>query len=398
VTHIHSLWSDGDAAPELITAWYKDHGYNFICFSEHHTLQEGERWVAVGTGKKDKLTPERLESLKAQFGAETVEVRTNPEGVTEMRLKTHDELKTRFETPGEFLLIPAQEVTSVGQSPHFNAVNTREPIKGERGEISGIIKKYIAAVDAQEVKYGVPMFGHLNHLNWSDGVTTEEVLEAQNLQFLEVYNGHSYVHTWGNPEKGRPSSERHWDVLLSMRPLASPAERLFGLATDDSHEYFEWNHKATNPGRGWVMVQAKSLTPDDIVHAMEAGDFYSSTGVDLKSVAVKRGALRVAIDAEPGVSYITQFVGTRRGFDRSSEPVLGADGKPIPRSSRKYSDEIGQVLLETTANPAVYKFTGDELYVRARVLSSKLQENGSAEGDKEIAWTQPVLPPAKRGK
>ena len=53
-------------------------------------------------------------------------------------------------------------------------------------------------------------------------------------------------------------------------------------------------------------------------------------------------------------------------------------------------EDIGVVLLETAANPAVYPFTGDELYVRAKVVSSKPQENPVREGDPQIAWVQPV--------
>jgi len=34
---------------------------------------------------------------------------------------------------------------------------------------------------------------------------------------------------------------------------------------------------------------------------------------------------------------------------------------------------------------------GDELYVRARIISSKLHPNPYAAGDRETAWTQPLL-------
>ena len=46
--------------------------------------------------------------------------------------------------------------------------------------------------------------------------------------------------------------------------------------------------------------------------------------------------------------------------------------------------------METTDNPAVYTFRGDELYVRAVVTSSVDHPNPYAEGDKEAAWAQPV--------
>jgi hypothetical protein len=101
--------------------------------------------------------------------------------------------------------------------------------------------------------------------------------------------------------------------------------------------------------------------------------------------------LSLEIAAEPGVTYTTQFIGTRRGFDRRSDPVLDASGAPLPRASRRYSDEIGVVLQESTDLAPRYVFAGDEWYVRARVVSNKAKENPFAEGDVEMAWTQPVL-------
>jgi hypothetical protein len=35
---------------------------------------------------------------------------------------------------------------------------------------------------------------------------------------------------------------------------------------------------------------------------------------------------------------------------------------------------------------------GDEIYVRARVVSTKAKANPSYDGEVEMAWTQPVQP------
>src|SRR5690606_859845 len=43
--HTHSLWSDGTDFPEMIVAWYRDHGYNFLSLTEHDLLQRDEPWV-----------------------------------------------------------------------------------------------------------------------------------------------------------------------------------------------------------------------------------------------------------------------------------------------------------------------------------------------------------------
>ncbi len=36
--------------------------------------------------------------------------------------------------------------------------------------------------------------------------------------------------------------------------------------------------------------------------------------------------------------------------------------------------------------------TGDEIYVRAKIISSKEKENYFVEGEREKAWIQPVIP------
>ena len=55
--------------------------------------------------------------------------------------------------------------------------------------------------------------------------------------------------------------------------------------------------------------------------------------------------------------------------------------------------EPGEVLQEREGTSSSYRFAGDELYVRARVVSSKMQEHPAAgEEAPEYAWTQPVIP------
>lgn len=387
VTHVHSLWSDGDMSPDLVAAWYKDHGYHFVCFSDHNVLQEGERYISIVPNTK--LSPERVAMIRARFGDDWPEIKTEGEK-SRMRLKTHAELSAYFNEPGKFLLVQAEEITSLGGSPHVNGLNLREPIVGKKGDVIDLLNRYLDAVDAQREQYGVPMIAHVNHLNWSDGVTTEEMLAARCLRFFEIYNGHPGVRQWGSPDRGMPDNDRHWDVILSLRMAAEPDFILYAFATDDSHEYFEWGSDKVNPGRGWIMVRAEQLEADSLIAAIERADFYASTGVTLNDVQCDGKSLRVDIAAESGVTYTTQFIGTRKGFNPESTEFKNAGGETPDTASRVYSGDIGVVLLETTDNPAAYTFTGDELYVRAKVVSSKPQENPVREGDPQIAWVQPV--------
>jgi len=75
--------------------------------------------------------------------------------------------------------------------------------------------------------------------------------------------------------------------------------------------------------------------------------------VELKDLAVTESELRLEIRRQGSTKHTTTFIG-----------------------------EGGVVLGKSLRGTAVYKFRGNEKYVRARVQAS----NG------DIAWTQPVFP------
>jgi hypothetical protein len=124
---------------------------------------------------------------------------------------------------------------------------------------------------------------------------------------------------------------------------------------------------------------------------MERGDFYASSGVRLRDIRVSTNALAIDIDAEPGITYTTQFVGTRTSFDRTAESGQRPAGTVAP-VTRYYSGDIGTVLVEVPGLQSQYTFRGDEIYVRAKVISSKAKRNPYAAGELEVAWTQPIIP------
>ena len=53
---------------------------------------------------------------------------------------------------------------------------------------------------------------------------------------------------------------------------------------------------------------------------------------------------------------------------------------------------VGKVVAESDALEPTYRLSGKELYVRAKVISTKPHPNPYQKGDVEIAWTQPILP------
>ncbi len=76
--------------------------------------------------------------------------------------------------------------------------------------------------------------------------------------------------------------------------------------------------------------------------------------------------MEVVVQEEPGTTYRIQFWGANR------------------------SAKEGKLLKEVKGTKAAYTLKKGDLFVRAKIISSKLQENPFQEGDYESAWTQPI--------
>jgi hypothetical protein len=156
------------------------------------------------------------------------------------------------------------------------------------------------------------MIAHINHPNFRWGITPEELMELKGDLFFEVYNGHPQVENAGDAH--HLGMDALWDAVLTRRIAELKLEPMFGVAVDDSHNYHTSDPTKSRPGLGWIMVRARHLTAESIIRALEAGDFYATSGVVLSEVARSGNRLSLTIQAEPGVSYRTVFIGTRRNY------------------------------------------------------------------------------------
>ncbi len=364
--HTHSLWSDGDDYPEMIIDVYKRRGYHFVALSDHNILAEGEKWIDVS---KTHGGMGAYEKYLAQFGSDWVD-QVETEGVLRVRLKTLEEYRSLFEEQGRFLIVQAEEITDrfEGKPVHVNATNLVELIGPQGGgSVLEVMQNNVNAVIAQRARTGKAMFPHINHPNYGWSVTAEDLIALHGERFFEVYNGHPAVNNEG--DDSHPSTERMWDIMLTER-LRGGSEVMFGIAVDDAHNYHVSGSDRSNPGRGWVMVRTKELTPEALVASMEAGDFYATTGVIVEDVRFENSRISLNIQALEGIRYTTQFIGTREGHEIARESIIGVEGTYI---RERYSRNIGEVLAEVEGVSPWYSLKGDELYVRAKVISSMLK-------------------------
>ena len=389
--HTHSLWSDGDNYLEMIALWYRDRDYDFLCFTDHNVLaQSKNRWVDIA---KKPTGKDALRKLKDRFPAGWVDERA-VDGRTEVRLKTFSEVNAKVGQPGKFLLIQGEEVTDrFGKYPvHLCAANVKELIPPMGGEsVADTIQKNVDALISQRERTRQSMMIHLNHPNFGYAVTAEDLMGIRGEKFFEVYNGHPGVNNSGNAEHA--STERMWDIILTKRLAELQLPVMYGLATDDGHNYHGIPSRKSEPGRGWVMVLAEALDPESIIPAMERGEFYSTSGVTLSKVTSSSEGLSVEVKPEPGVDYKIEFIGTETGYDKTSEPVLDKKGNEV-LATRRYSEDIGKLFATHDGASASYSFTGKEIYVRALITSSRKHSNPSEIDDFEQAWVQPAVGPA----
>lgn len=372
-THTHTYWSDGNAAPEHAVDWYVKHDYDFLVLSDHNILSHGEKWYPIAQDDWRPLLDESVADLEKRFGPDWVVTR-DIEGTREMRLKTLPELRNKFEKRGKFILIQGEEITDgfKKKSVHINAINISELIEPQHGNsVLDTIQRNLDAVIEQSIRLGKPMLAHINHPNMGHSINAQTIAKIKGERFFEVYNGHRGVLTNGDDQI--PSADKMWDIALTLRLTELDLGLLYALATDDTHNH-HGKGSTSQPGRGWVWVKSNKLTADAIVIAMRDGDFYASTGVVLKNIKSSCKSISLKIDAEDGVTYRTDFIGTRL-----------INGKIV---------EVGEVLASTNDLKPKYKMKGDELYVRVRITSSRKHPNPFAEGDMEMAWVQPVLGPA----
>lgn len=361
--HTHSYWSDGDEFPEIIMDWYKSNGYHFVALSDHNTLAEGDRWVVI---PEDSLYQNAFQNYLDMYGTEWVTYEKDSLDRIRVKLTMLQDYRSRFEEEGNFLIIQSEEISDrFGSKPlHLNATNIQKKIDPQGGNsVVEVLQNNIDAVIRQREELNIPMIPHVNHPNFGHAIELEDMIALRNERFFEVYNGHPSVHNSG--DSIHLSTETMWD-LINIAYINNNQPLMYGLATDDAHNYHVKGSKWSNAGRGWIMVEAGSLSTASIIEAMEAGRFYASTGVEIKKLEVDNKKLSVEVDKEKDITYTISFIGCRAGKDHP---------------------EIFETIEDYKAS---FEFKEDMLYARCKIVSSKLHGNPIEDFLYETAWTQPV--------
>jgi len=312
-THTHTTMSDGDSTPGVVARWYRDNNYDFLFLTDHNVLVD----------------------------------------IAQLQHEIADENAASHHKP--FVLVPGEEVsvnyqdTGIARKRALHTcgldIKTTVPMP-VGGNVVQLLQKSIDGIIAAG---GMPSVNHPNFL-WS--LTADDLFALKHLNHFEIYNGHPQTNNLGGG--GVPGTEAIWDILLTRGRL------YYGMAVDDAHNFKVFRRELSNPGRGWVMVRAPELTPHAIVHALETGNYYPSTGVLIDDIVTSHGkGLAFHIKKKKLNKFKTEFFGTG-----------------------------GKLLKTDESMQPHYEFQSGDIYVRARITSSA----------GEYAWTQPVFVPGHEAK
>lgn len=149
------------------------------------------------------------------------------------------------------------------------------------------------------------------HPQWS-GLTMADVDALDCAQGIEVFNHTCLLHA------ERP------DGAYLMDEAATRGRLLYACATDDAH-----CREADDLFGGWVMVKAQESSPEALLDALKAGDFYASQGPELHDVRIRADAIQISSSPIARAIVVGRGRANRRfhgdGLTEISVPIDGLD-------------------------------------------------------------------------
>lgn len=299
--HAHTDGSgDSDTPPAEAAAWYAEHGFDFVVFTDHNQITEARAPGGMLVLRGAELTQNLRSCVPAPEAGDACLLHVNALFVGAK--------------PGRIILDPSMRL--------------------DRSELYG------RAVDRAIALGGV---AQLNHPNFQHGADVEVLvaLAARGLTLVEIEN--RALDSGNEGDARHPSTEALWDAALRR------GARLLGTATDDAHHYGDAaatllrGETAYTGDRGFVMVRAEK-TEAAIRAAIVAGDFYGSTGILLDRLDLSAEGVAVEVRASDAPATIEILLdgkvaasvrGSSLRFDPRREPAKYLRVRVTDASGRK---------------------------------------------------------------
>ncbi len=297
--HSHTTNSDGYLKPEEVVTLYKNHGYDFLCLSEHDQYTD---YRETFNNKNFIILPglEASAYLLEKEGSRNCLKVHHIHGILgnwEMQVNASTSLFSHKE--------------KIAPSIYYETWN------------GGAVAQELA--DYLKNRGCITTY---NHPIWSR-VKEEEFSNTKGIFGLEIFNYNTVN------ECAAGYDVTYWDNMLRE------GKRIHGFASDDNHN----NGLFDDMFGGYVMVNAESLTHENIINSLIKGNYYSSMGPCIHTFEIRDGKVFVTCDP---VERINFMVGNYVGLGTT---VL---------------NQIGENSICT----ASYPLTGNETYVRVECIEA----------------------------
>lgn len=256
--HSHTTISDGMLTPEQNVKLYQDHGYSFLCLSEHDIYTD----------------------FRKQFNNDTFIILPGIEASAILyREKGSSERYRIHHLHGILGTEDMQAGATEGIFTHLQYI----PPKKFFGEWTG-------AQACQEIHDMLRSHGCVttyNHPIWSR-VEEKEFIYTEGLSALEIFNFNTVQ------ESNTGYDVVYWDRMLRM------GRKINAFASDDNHNEGLFEDSCG----GWICVQASELTHDSIIQNFIDGNYYSSSGPGIYDWGIRDGRAWIDCTEVSRVNFI----------------------------------------------------------------------------------------------
>lgn len=315
--HSHSTLSDGNLSPEELVKAYREHGYSVLAISDHEFMLDHS-----DLNTDDFLT---LSSYELQIVDHPGIRRGDREKCCHMCIyakKPHD-VKHVFFNPDAYDLRRLCKVPE--KIPDMKYIGSPDVQKYYDVDLINDIVK-TANENGMLVSY--------NHPTWSLE-TDAEYCRMKGFYAMEIYNNDCTV---GGREE---YNARVYDQMLRN------GQRLGCVATDDCHDSYPIGHPKNDNFGGFTYILAESLTYENVIHAMEQGDFYASTGPEIFEISEEGGRIFVKTSEARSISLTTA--------GRRAETVRASRGETVNEAEFRVLPDDGYIRItvkDWEGNPA----------------------------------------------
>ena len=263
--HMHTTVSDGSYTPEEVKKLYQAHGYSIVAYTDHEIM------VPHNDLADDDFLP----------------------------ITSYEFAVNKQNTPG-YAFMPCYHI-------NFYAKDKNEkhmPIFVEQ-RILEKSKKYITAemraAQNTDFTYSVECLNDLIKKGNEMGF-----LVSYNHPYWSLQNYNDYVGlegVWGVEFTNYGCLVEGYHLDCDIRPIEDmlrAGKRVFPLATDDAHIL-------SHCFGGYIMIKADKLEYKTIMDALERGDFYASTGPEIKELTIENGIVHVSCSEAARISLTTEL-------------------------------------------------------------------------------------------